>query len=197
MNRLILLLFVFAMFALAGCKTVKHSGYNCTNGNCTAVFENPQYLTLADCQSACSRSSGSTSSSGYNCVSGKCVFVSSNAQYSTLTACQSGCSNKATITFIVYQRCSGTQAGNSSSPATFKNGAYVNLATSQSNLNNKIFFYTTITNNNGKAIISGLEPKTYYYNVNGAICTSNSLRSRTGTIVLKAGDNIEQRIDLY
>lgn len=193
MKKLLLSFFVFAIFSLVSCKTEEQIGYNCTNGNCAAVFEKPQYLTLADCQSACS----SSSSAGYNCVSGNCVSVSSNAQYSTLSACQGGCSNKATITFIVYQRCSGTQPGNSSSPASFKNGASVNLATSQNNLNNKIYFYTTTTNNYGQAIISDLEPKTYYYKVNGAICSSNSLRSTTGTIILKAGENIQKRIDLY
>ncbi len=177
----------------SACGNTNTSGYNCVNGNCTSVSSNAQYSTLSACQSAC----GNTNTSGYNCVNGNCTSVSSNAQYSTLSACQSGCSNKATITFVVYQRCAGTQPGNSSSPATFKNGAHVNLATSQSNLNSKTYFYNATTNNSGKAIISGLEPKTYYYNINGAICTSNSVRERTGSITLKAGDNGEKRIDLY
>lgn len=34
----------------------KKSGYNCVSGQCTATFENPTYLTLQDCQSACSTS---------------------------------------------------------------------------------------------------------------------------------------------
>jgi hypothetical protein len=222
------ILFLIIVFGW-GCKTPVQSGYSCIDGNCTAVFENPQYLNLTDCQSVCDNTSnntsgyncingkctsvssnaqystlsacqsacGNTNTSGYNCVNGNCTSVSSNAQYSTLSACQSGCSNKATITFVVYQRCAGTQPGNSSSPATFKNGAHVNLATSQSNLNSKTYFYNATTNNSGKAIISGLEPKTYYYNINGAICTSNSVRERTGSITLKAGDNGEKRIDLY
>ena len=29
------------------------SGYNCVSNTCSAVFENPQYLTLEDCQTAC------------------------------------------------------------------------------------------------------------------------------------------------
>lgn len=32
------------------------SGYNCVNNKCTATFENPTYLTLQDCQAACSSS---------------------------------------------------------------------------------------------------------------------------------------------
>ncbi len=82
-NTIILLfLFVFNV----GCEKKDNKGYNCTNGNCSAVFDNPQYLTLADCQSVCG-----SNSSGYNCVSGNCVFVDSNAQFSSLTACQSSC----------------------------------------------------------------------------------------------------------
>jgi hypothetical protein len=87
MKKLILSILVLTVISFVSCKTEKQSGYNCNSGNCTAVFENPQYLTLADCQSACS----SSSSAGYNCVSSNCVSVSSNAQYSTLSACQSVC----------------------------------------------------------------------------------------------------------
>lgn len=29
------------------------SGYNCVSNTCSTVFENPQYLNLADCQSVC------------------------------------------------------------------------------------------------------------------------------------------------
>ena len=38
------------------------SGYNCVSNTCSAVFENPQYLTLEDCQSDCE------APSGYDCV---------------------------------------------------------------------------------------------------------------------------------
>lgn len=88
MKNVILMLLVFTFTMVNGCKEKEQSGYNCNNGNCTAVFENPQYLTLSDCQSACG-----SSGAGYNCVSGNCVSVSSNAQYSTLSACQSACAN--------------------------------------------------------------------------------------------------------
>jgi hypothetical protein len=88
MKKIILLIFVSAVTIINGCKDKEQSGYNCNNGNCTAVFENPQYLSLSDCQSACG-----SSGAGYNCISGNCVSVSSNAQYSTLSACQSACSS--------------------------------------------------------------------------------------------------------
>ena len=29
------------------------SGYNCINGECTATFDSPTYLTLSDCKSVC------------------------------------------------------------------------------------------------------------------------------------------------
>ncbi len=88
MKKIFISIFVFITISFISCKTEeKQSGYNCSNGNCTAVFDNPQYLTLSDCQSAC----GSSSTAGYNCVSNNCVSVNSNAQYSTLSACQSAC----------------------------------------------------------------------------------------------------------
>ena len=34
------------------------SGYNCISNSCSAVFENPQYLTLSDCQSVCADNNG-------------------------------------------------------------------------------------------------------------------------------------------
>lgn len=34
-------------------KGKNESGYKCENGQCTATFENPTFLTLADCQSVC------------------------------------------------------------------------------------------------------------------------------------------------
>jgi len=226
--------FVFILFICCfyGCKTVEEKGYNCINGDCVPVFEDPQFHTLEDCLSLCGNTTGtsgyrcvngnciwveegaqyktleecqkncnSSNTSGYRCINGNCVAVNSNAEYKTLAECQKNCSNSsnsnAAITYVVYQRCSGTQPGNSSSPASFLNGAKINLATSQSNLNNKIFFYSAITNNYGKAIINDLKPQTYYYQINGVICKSNSIRSTTGSVTLKSGDNIERRIDLY
>jgi hypothetical protein len=98
---------------------------------------------------------------------------------------------------VVYQRCIGVQAGNSSSTASFLNGAKIDLATSQSNLNDKVFFHFAITNDYGKATINELPPRTYYYQIVGVVCKAKAVRSRTGSITLKAGDNIERRIDLY
>lgn len=87
MRNVILTAIMLLTIFFVGCETEEETGYNCNNGNCIAVFDNPQYLTLSDCQSACS----SSSSAGYNCVSGNCVSVTSNAQYSTLSECQSNC----------------------------------------------------------------------------------------------------------
>ena len=65
------------------------SGYNCISNTCSAVFENPQYLTLADCQSACEE----VAPVGYLCVSNNCIAVLENPLYTTLSDCQSACSN--------------------------------------------------------------------------------------------------------
>ncbi|MDR0619700.1 MAG: hypothetical protein LBG17_07380 [Bacteroidales bacterium] len=81
----------FFITILNSCKDEENqndSGYNCKDGNCIATYENPQYLTLKDCQSACAHSTA-----GYNCISGTCVAVSNNAQYPTLAACQTSCAN--------------------------------------------------------------------------------------------------------
>ena len=233
MKNLMLFVFIMLPFCFYGCKTVEEKGYNCIDGDCVPVFEDPQYHTLEDCLTLCGNATGSSgyrcvngscvwveegaqyktlaecqkncsvsNTSGYRCVNGNCVAVNSNAEYKTLAECQKNCgsntgSTNATVTFVVYQRCSGTQPGNSSSPASFLNGAKINLATSQSNLNDKVFFYSATTNNYGKASISELKPQTYYYQINGVVCKSNAIRSRTGSITLKSNDNIERRIDLY
>ena len=66
------------------------SGYNCVSNTCSAVFENPQYLTLEDCQSACEEEEPPA---GYLCVSNNCIAVLENPLYTTLSDCQSACSN--------------------------------------------------------------------------------------------------------
>lgn len=86
--------FYFCLFLiLNGCNKNDQSGYNCLNGACSAALEDPQYLSLADCQSVCGNVNNVTS--GYNCVSGNCTYVNSNAQYSSLSSCQISCSNSA------------------------------------------------------------------------------------------------------
>ena len=65
------------------------SGYNCISNTCSAVFENPQYLTLADCQSACEEVAPPPAI----CVSNNCIAVLENPLYTTLSDCQSACSN--------------------------------------------------------------------------------------------------------
>jgi hypothetical protein len=54
MRRLILFFILIAIFSCVKDKTKSESGYNCVNGQCTATFENPTFLTLQDCQSVCS-----------------------------------------------------------------------------------------------------------------------------------------------
>ena len=76
------------MITILSCGDGNQSGYNCENGLCTATFENPQYLTLTDCQSTC----GNTIS-GYACVNGNCVQVTveDSAQYLSLLSCENYC----------------------------------------------------------------------------------------------------------
>ena len=76
---------ILIVLATMGCGNNDQNGYNCVSGNCRAVFENPQYLTLSDCQSVCGNSSG------YNCISGNCVAVGDSAQYQNLTDCEYNC----------------------------------------------------------------------------------------------------------
>jgi len=57
-------MFSLIIISFVSCKTDEQKGYNCNSGNCTAVFDNPQYLTLADCQSAC-ENNNSNGGGGY------------------------------------------------------------------------------------------------------------------------------------
>lgn len=86
-----ILFYILAITLFISCSKDEEKGYNCNGSSCTAVFENPQFLTLSDCQTSCN--SNTTSTAGYNCVSGNCISVSNNAQYSTLASCESNCSN--------------------------------------------------------------------------------------------------------
>jgi hypothetical protein len=198
-NFISIILIITINSCFYGCKTIEEGGYNCVDGDCIGSFENPQYHTLEDCLNLCG---GDLETAGYRCVNDNCIWVERGAQYKTMEECQKNCgnnnnNNNASITFFLYQRCNGTQPGNSYSPATFLNKATINLATSQSNLDDKVFFYTVAANNYGTATINELKPQTYYYRINGVICTSTSIRSVTGKITLKSGDSIEKRIDLY
>ena len=84
LNLLILLLLIF----IVSCKD-NRSGYSCVDNECVADFDDPQYLTLSDCQRVC----GCTDfESGYNCVNGNCIETSSNAEYATLSDCENNCS---------------------------------------------------------------------------------------------------------
>jgi len=89
-NLLYILLFV-PLFFISSCEEDEEtqSGYNCISNTCSAVFENPQYLTLVDCQSVCE---DVTPPAGYICVSNNCISVFENPLYTTLSECQSACS---------------------------------------------------------------------------------------------------------
>mgnify|MGYP001300198008 CR=1 FL=1 len=95
MKTIIVSILGLIIVSVLSCKT-DESGYNCNSGICTAAFENPQYLTLADCQSLC----GGGSSAGYICVSNNCISVSSGAQYATLIDCQCECGDDVTFPTI-------------------------------------------------------------------------------------------------
>lgn len=54
MKNLLYILLLSPMFFISSCEEETQSGYDCISNTCTAVFESPQYLTLSDCQNACS-----------------------------------------------------------------------------------------------------------------------------------------------
>jgi hypothetical protein len=152
------------------CKTEEKSGYNCNSGNCTAVFDNPQYLTLTDCQSAC----GSVTNIGYNCVSGNCVSVTNNAQYTSLSSCQSACSGNVSTTGSVTISAfwSNTPPWDAcGSPYT----VVIGLGYNSTDVSNESYFiqssFYSSTANYSK---DGLAPGIYYYGAkktfNASIC---------------------------
>ena len=53
----ITILFLILCIGFSCDEAKKESGYNCANGQCTATFDNPTYLTLQDCQTVCGSSS--------------------------------------------------------------------------------------------------------------------------------------------
>ena len=55
MKNLLYILLLSPLFFISSCEEEEEtqSGYNCISNTCSAVFENPQYLTLSDCQSVC------------------------------------------------------------------------------------------------------------------------------------------------
>ena len=52
----ITILFLILCIGFSCEQAKKESGYNCVNGQCSATFDNPTYLTLQDCQTVCSTS---------------------------------------------------------------------------------------------------------------------------------------------
>jgi hypothetical protein len=50
------ILFVILCIGFSCGKDENKSGYNCVNNECIATFDNPRYLTLQDCQTACGTS---------------------------------------------------------------------------------------------------------------------------------------------
>ena len=61
MKNLIYILLLTPLFFISSCEEETQSGYDCISNTCTAVFESPQYLTLSDCQNACSDNNGGNS----------------------------------------------------------------------------------------------------------------------------------------
>lgn len=63
MKNLLYILLLSPLFFISSCEEEEESenGYDCVSNTCTAVFENPQYLTLSDCQSACEDNNGGNS----------------------------------------------------------------------------------------------------------------------------------------
>lgn len=183
-NYIIYLTFLALMFSSA-CQQ-QDAGYNCVSGSCTATQSNPQYLTLADCQSVCSGGGGGA---GYNCVSGNCVSVTSNAQYSTLSACQSSCnssitgyncnsgycgSTTGTAQYSTYSACQSACGNGSVNISASWNSTYVNctpaysvtigLGYSSTDIANEAYFYTSgVGLNSPLTMTKSLSPGTYYY----------------------------------
>ncbi len=166
-------MFVSALTIINGCKAKEQAGYNCNSGNCSAVFENPQYLTLSDCQSACGSNSGS-GSAGYNCISGNCVSVSSNAQFSTLSACQSACSSGGVTTGKVKITASWSNPAPWSacgSPYT----VVIGLGYNSTDVNNESYFASNnFYSSSATFTKDGLTAGVYYYGAkktyNASIC---------------------------
>jgi hypothetical protein len=61
MKKLLYILLLSPLFFVSSCEEETQSGYDCISNTCTAVFESPQYLTLSDCQNACSDNNGGNS----------------------------------------------------------------------------------------------------------------------------------------
>ena len=53
MKKLLSILLLPLLFVSSCEEEESQSGYDCISNTCSAVFESPQYLTLADCQSIC------------------------------------------------------------------------------------------------------------------------------------------------
>ncbi len=117
MKKIFAVFYFCLLLILNGCNKKDQSGYNCLNGTCSAALENPQYLSLADCQSVCGN--GNNVTSGYNCVNGTCTYVSSNAQYSSLSSCQISCSNSSNTIGIPTLTIPQNGANNVWSPFTY------------------------------------------------------------------------------
>ena len=62
MKKILYILLFVPLFFLSSCEEEEPpSGYDCILNTCNAVFENPQYLTLSDCQNSCPYNNGGDS----------------------------------------------------------------------------------------------------------------------------------------
>lgn len=174
-NYLILGLFI----SFVSCKDSK-SGYNCVDGQCVANFENPQYLTLEDCQSVCNCN---TNDSGYSCINGQCVEVSSDAEFETLQMCENNCTDNRDghLSLNVYWY-----------PLSY-HSVNVGIAYSSTDAANNYFFKELhfYANNSAYFILS---PGVYYYkaNFNG---NDIIVDSESGSFTIEPNKTTTVRID--
>jgi hypothetical protein len=188
-------LFYFSLlFILNACNKKDQSGYDCLSGTCSAAIENPQYLSLADCQSVCGNVNNVAS--GYNCVSGNCVSVSSNAQYSTLSACQNTCANNNPGSVAITASWSVSPPWNACGvPFT----VVIGLGYNSTDISNESYFASnSFYSSPASYSKNGLAPGTYYYkakktyNINTCGCCAGQSGppptvTKSGSFTITAG----------
>lgn len=170
---------LFLFISFVSCKDNK-SGYSCVDDQCVADFDNPQYLTLEDCQNVCNCS---INGSGYSCIDGQCVAVSSDANYATLELCENNCADTrdGRVTFNVYW-----------SPWSM-HFVDVGIAYSSTDAANNSFFKDLHFYSNNSATLS-LSPDIYYYKADFTY-SDNLLDTKSGSFTIEPNTGTTVRID--
>lgn len=188
----IALLLCLLIFTLGGCKKEEDNeeGYNCDNETCSAAFENPQYLTLEDCQSICANS-GTTG--GYNCLGVTCIYENTNStQYSTLAECENACANNSPGTVEVETH--WTTAYVNCDPAYT---VEIGLGYSSNDVANEAYFASATFVSSPAVYTKGnLSPGTYYYKAkktyNASTCGTGQgippVVQKSGSFMIEAGE---------